>query len=190
VVSLDKRGISLTSVDLVRFTWIETNDDQEDEEDSEEYEDNANYDDFAPIKPVEDGTRYTTPVTIWVGVTPNTLTGEVAHHSSRDILDLLQRYNITDVDVAYRESEVQSLAGPELFAPVSDENHLKDVIDNLSTALGLPIAGLKTKMQGTLGFYFRVGNALYAVTARHVLFKDSDPNDEYNYVGKLLSMRR
>jgi hypothetical protein len=93
VVSLDERGIRLTSVDLVRFTWIEKNDDQEDEEDeedSEEDEDNPNYDDFAPIKPVEDGTRYTTPVTIWVGVTPNTLTGEVAHHSSRDILNLLE----------------------------------------------------------------------------------------------------
>ena len=32
------------------------------------------------------------------------LTGEVAFHSSNDILDLLKEHDISDVDVAYRES--------------------------------------------------------------------------------------
>jgi hypothetical protein len=54
----------------------------------------------------------------------------------------------------------------------------------------LPIAGLKTKMQGTLWFYFRIGEDLYAVTARHVLFKYSEANVEYNYVGTFLSLRQ
>ena len=121
---------------------------------------------------------------------PDTTTGEQAYNSSRDILDLLKQYNITDVDVAYRESEVKFSGGPELFAPVSDLDPLKDVIDNLSTALSLPIAGLKTKMQGTLGFYFRIGEDIYAVTARHVLFKDNEANVEYNYVGTFLSLRQ
>jgi len=131
----------------------------------------------------------TTPVTIWVGVRPGSTTGEQAHHAAMDILDLLKQYHVTDVEVAFRESQIKFSAGPELFAPVSDEDHLKDVIDNLSTALSLQIAGLKTKMQGTLGFYFRVGDDLYAVTAHHVLFKDDDPSVEYNYVGKFLSLR-
>jgi hypothetical protein len=135
-----------------------------------------------------DGTVYITPVTIWVGVMPDTTTSEQAHNSSRDILNLLKQYNITDVDVAYRESEVKFSGGPELFVPVSDLDPLKDVIDSLSSPLSLPIAGLKTKMQGTLGFYFRIGEDLYAVTARHVLFKDNEANVEYNYVGMFLSL--
>jgi len=120
---------------------------------------------------------------------PDTTTSEQAYNSSTDILDLLKQYNITDADVAYRESEVKFWGGLALFAPVSDLDPLKDVIDSLSTPLSLPIAGLKTKMQGTLGFYFRIGEDFYAVTARHVLFKDNEANVEYNYVGPFLSTR-
>jgi len=52
------------------------------------------------------------------------------------------------------------LHGPDLFAPVSDSDSLRDVIDNLSTPLSLPIAGWKTTIQGTLGCCFRVGDDL------------------------------
>ena len=45
-------------------------------------------------------------------------------------------------------------------------------------------------MQGTLGFYFRIGEDLYAVTARHVLFKDNEANVEYHCVGAFLSLRQ
>jgi hypothetical protein len=126
-----------------------------------------------------------------VGVLPDTLTGEVAFHSSNDILDLLKEHGISDVDVAYRESVARGFSGPELFAPVSDLDPLKAVIDPVTTALGLPIAGLKTlKSQGTMGFYFRVGEDLYAVTARHVLFPEDEGNNPYSYVGTFFSPRR
>jgi hypothetical protein len=131
---------------------------------------------------------YTTSATIWIGVMPDSTTGEQAYNSSRDILDLLNQYNITDVDVAYRESEVKFSGGPELFAPVSYFDPLVDVIDSLSTPLSLPIASLTTETQGTLGFYFRAGEDLYAVTARHVLFKPSEANVEYDYVGTFVSL--
>ena len=137
-----------------------------------------------------DGTVYTTPVTIWVGVLPDSTTGEQAYNSSRDILDLLKQYNITDIDVAYRESTVKFLGGTEPLVPVSGPDPLKGVINSLSTPLNLPIAGLKTEMQGTLGFYFRVGEGLYAVTACHVLFIANEDNDEYNYVGTFLFPRQ
>ena len=42
-------------------------------------------------------------------------------------------------------------------------------------------------MQGTLGFYFRAGDDLYAVTARHNVFSLSGDNEEYNYVGTFFS---
>lgn len=137
---------------------------------------------FEEIAPY--GKVITTPVTIWIGVLPDSLSGEQAHHSSQAILALLEgEYSITDVDIAYRESTVKMFSGPELFAPVSDFDPLRNVIDSVTTALGLPIAGLKSlKRQGTLGFYFRVQETLYGVTARHVLFSEEEANDEYRYI--------
>ena len=122
---------------------------------------------------------------------PDTLTGEEAFHSSNDILDLLKEHGISDIDVAYRESVARGFfSGPELFAPVSDLDPLKAVIDPVTTALGLPIAGLRTlKKQGTMGFYFRVGKVLHAVTAHHVLFPEDEGNNPYSYVGMFVSPR-
>src|SRR5258705_3206488 len=34
-----------------------------------------------------------------------------------------------------------------------------------------------------MGFYFRVRKALYAVTARHILFPEDEGNDAYSYIG-------
>jgi hypothetical protein len=72
---LDRNGVRLTSVDFIPFTWIEKNDDQEDQPDDEDEEDESSviYDDIAPV---EDGTRYTTPPTICVGVKPDSTTSE------------------------------------------------------------------------------------------------------------------
>jgi hypothetical protein len=92
--------------------------------------------------------------------------------------------------VAYRESVARDFSGPELFAPVLDYDPLKAVIDPVTTALGLPIAGLKTlDRQGTMGFYFRVGKDLYAVTARHVLFPEDEGNESYTYNSKFFPPR-
>ncbi|KAH9952730.1 hypothetical protein BC827DRAFT_1159571 [Russula dissimulans] len=117
-----------------------------------------------------------------VGILPDTLTGEVAFHSSQDILGLLREHGITNVKVVYHESVFRPSSGPELFAPISDLDLLKAVIDPLTMVLGLPFAGLKTlKSQGTMDFYFQVGNEWYAVTAHYVLFSQSKGNDEYIY---------
>ena len=179
---LGRRNIQHSTVDLVRFSWVEENEEVEESEDDIEDID---------IKVAPYGTVVTTPITIWVGVLPDTLSGEVAFHSSNDILDFLKEHDISDVDVAYRESVARGFSGPELFAPVSDLDPLKAIIDPVTTALGLPIAGLKTlKTQGTMGFYFRVGKDLYAVTARHVLFPEDEGNNPYSYVGTFISPRR
>jgi len=193
---LDRRDVRHSSVDLVRFSWVEKNDDvvggddfvgNEDDDSLEENDDvtgnegDDNLEDV-DIKVAPDGTVVTTPVTIWVGVLPDTLTGEVAFHSSNDLLDLLKKHGISDIDVAYRESVVRDLSGPVLFAPAADLDPLKAVIDPVTTALSLPIAGLKTPhIQGTLGFYFNVDKTLYAVTARHILFPESEGNYSYSY---------
>jgi hypothetical protein len=120
--------------------------------------------------------------TIWIGVLPDSTNGDAAFDSTQGILELLKKYEIDDIDIAYRESEAWFLAGPILYAPVNDVHPLKSVIDWVTTSLSLPIAGLRTlHMQGTLGFYFKVGEDLYGVTARHVLFPDTEGNDLYRY---------
>ncbi|KAI0279335.1 hypothetical protein BGY98DRAFT_1089205 [Russula aff. rugulosa BPL654] len=154
---LDRKQIKHTSVDLVRFGREEQTEDGRDK-------------------------TVTSPVTIWVGVRPDSTNGDAAFDCAQDILRLLEGYAIDDVDIAYRESEAQPFAGPILYAPVNNVHPLKSVIDWLTTALSLPIAGLKTRhMQGSLGFYFKIGEDLYGVTARHVLFPDTEGNDAYSY---------
>ncbi|KAF9068812.1 hypothetical protein BDP27DRAFT_1223677, partial [Rhodocollybia butyracea] len=160
---LDQQNIQHSSIDLVRFSW----------------EDEYDHTTFTLSRTV-----ITTPVTIWVGVLPDTLTAEVAFHSSNDIFNVLKEHGISDIDIAYRESVARSFSGPELFAPATAFDPLKTVIDPLTTKLGLPIADLKRlDLQGMLGFFFRVGEALYAVTARHVLFPADESNEMYTNIG-------
>ena len=173
-----------SSVDLVRFTWLIKHDDQsEGEDDRDDKDEKGTQDDDKELNSAENGTRYTTPPTVWIGVALDTLAAGVAHESATEILELLEKHNITGVDVAYRESLAKLARGPALFGPAADLDPLKDVIDNVSTSLSLPIAGWTTRTQGTLGFYFKVGNELFAATARHVLFRDNEGNSEYKYIG-------
>ena len=188
MVLLDQKKIKVTSVDFVRFTWLNEHAGREiedDEDDDAEEEEDLNYDDIPRIQPVEYGDRHYTNPTIWIGVLPDTLTGGVAHDSSKDIRAFLDSLHVQNIDIAYRESLYQPLPGhgPALFPPVEDDGSLKDVIDNVSVALSLPIAGRKTTMQGTLGPYFRVGDKLYAITVRHNVFVLNGDNEEYHYHG-------
>lgn len=154
---LDAKQIKFTSIDLARFRW------------EKETEDGL-------------GKDVTSPVTIWIGVRPDSTNGDAAFECAQDIFGLLKGYGVDDVEIAFRESEARPLAGPILSAPVNDFHPLKSVIDSLTTTLSLPIAGLKTlHMQGSLGFYFKVGEDLYGVTARHVLFPETEGNDAYSY---------
>ncbi|KAJ3724143.1 hypothetical protein DFJ43DRAFT_1226334 [Lentinula guzmanii] len=189
VVLLDQRKIKVTSVDFVRFTWLnkhadrEIEDDEDDGEDDDAEEENLKYDDIPRIQPVEFGDRHVTNPTIWIGVLPNTLTGGVAHDSSKDIRAFLDSLHVENIDIAYRESLYKPLSGhgPALFSPVEDGGSLKDLIDNVSVALSLPISSRKATMQGTLGPYFRAGEKLYAITVRHNVFTLDEDNEEYHY---------
>jgi len=183
---LDDKKIKTTCVDFVRFTWLEKKKDGEVEGDEDEGEDGGDeedfdYDSIPPIKPVEDGDRHYSNPTIWVGVAPNTLTADTAFDATKGIRAFLNGLNVTDIDIAYRETVPKSSVSPALFAPVGIVDHRKDFIDPVSVALSLPIAGLKTTMQGTMGPYFHVGNTLYAITVRHNLFLADGGNDEFSF---------
>lgn len=147
---LDSKKIMFTSIDLVRFRW------------EEETKDSRGV------------TVVTSPVTIWIGLLPDSTNSDAAFDSAQEILKILTQNAINDIDIAYRESVSRPLAGPVLYAPVDDLHPLSSVMDWVTTPLSLPIAVLNTHdnadMQGTLGFYFKVGEDLYGVTARHTLF--------------------
>ncbi|KAI0035849.1 hypothetical protein K488DRAFT_68056 [Vararia minispora EC-137] len=100
----DHLQIQLTSVDFVRFCWEEKTKDGR-------------------------GKTVTSRATIWIGVLPDSTTGGAAFNSSNDILQLLEKHDIYDVDVAYRGSTAQPLTGPVLYAPVDDLHPLKDMIN-------------------------------------------------------------
>ena len=119
---------------------------------------------------------------IRVGVLLDSLAGEDAFNSANAILSLLENEGIADVDIEFRESVFRRSAGAKLYEPASDLDATRHVIDPLTTALGLPIAAAKTPhFQGTLGFYFKDGDDLYGVTARHVLFPADENNSDYTY---------
>jgi hypothetical protein len=113
---LDRKQIKHTSVDLVRFGREEQTEDGRDK-------------------------TVTSPVTIWVGVRPDSTNGDAAFDCAQDILRLLEGYGIDDVDVAYRESEAQPFAGPILYAPVNNVHPLKSVIDGSRLLLACPSPG-------------------------------------------------
>ncbi|EJT98039.1 hypothetical protein DACRYDRAFT_96687 [Dacryopinax primogenitus] len=168
---LDDKEIRTTCIDFVKFTWLEKKKDGEVEVDEDEGENEA----------YQDGDRHFSNPTIWVGVAPNTLTADTAFEATKAIRAFLNGLNVTDIDIAYRETVPKSSVSPALFAPVGIVDHRKDFIDPVSVALSLPIAGLKTTMQGTIGPYFHVGNTLYAITVRHNLFLADRGNAEFRF---------
>ena len=151
---LDKHQVRFSIIDLVRFRTV----------------------------PDQETPAAISPVVIWVGVLPDSLAGEDAFNSANAILALLEDEGIAAVDVEFRESVFRRSVGAKLYEPASDLDAIRHVIDPLTTALGLPIAAAKTPhFQGTMGFYFKDGDDLYGVTARHVLFPADEDNSNYTY---------
>ncbi|KAI9450878.1 hypothetical protein BJY52DRAFT_1206074 [Lactarius psammicola] len=124
------------------------------------------------------------PVVLWIGVAPETLCGEDAHTSANGCLDLLKEFDITDVEVEYRESIYTRSASPNLLKSVSDSHPTVDVRSPLTPVLGLFIAAQATShAEDTGGLYLAEGGdskKVLLVTARHVLFPPNEgPNVNY-----------
>ena len=74
-----------------------------------------------PSSPSGDGERHYANPTVWIGVLPETLTGAVAHESSKDICTFFDSLQVQYIDIAYRESLYKTLPqhGPAFF-PLGD----------------------------------------------------------------------
>ena len=129
------------------------------------------------------------PVVLWIGVTPKSLSGEDAHTAAFGCLDILKEFDITDVDVEFRESVYTRSVGPRLLKRVFDFHPTVDVRGPLTPVLGLQIAAARTPfVEGTGGLYFSEGgdsNKVFLITARHVVFPPNEvPNNNYARTNK------
>ena len=147
-------------------------------------------------------------VVIWVGVYPGSTAADTAHDSSKDILALLEgydleSYDIEDVEVEWQESIYRQAGGPTLLHSVGHLDTTMDIRNPLTAALGVPIAtSERPDAQGTVGFYFHEGGnseKVMGVTCHHVLFKTNHlQNTTYEFRGddaprkyvRLLGLRR
>jgi hypothetical protein len=121
------------------------------------------------------------PVILWIGVMPGSLSGADGVVVARKCRDLLEEYDITDVEVEIRESLVTRSVGPKLLAPTQfsisslfSSHPDVDFRQPLTATLGLPIcAQLTPWAEGTGGFFMAEGgdsNKLFLVTTRHAVF--------------------
>ena len=119
------------------------------------------------------------PVTIWIGVFPDSTTATAAHQA------LLQKYQITDVDVDFRESIYTRDVGPRLLKPVDDLDPLVDVVSPLTAALGLRISTrARPNAQGTMAVYLAEGGGsdrFLGLSCHHVLIGSQEGNLDYSY---------
>jgi hypothetical protein len=121
------------------------------------------------------------PIILWIGVVPESLSGENGHAVALDARKVLYDKGIEDIEVEIRESRVFKSVGPKLLTPIFSSNSLATVADPLTVTLGLPIcADERRDAEGTGGFYVAksgVPDKVFLVTARHVI---SPPSLEDN----------
>ena len=122
-------------------------------------------------------------MTIWIGVFPDNTTATAAHNAAQDVLALLRDYEITDIDVEFRESLYTREAGPQLLPLVDDLDPLVDVVSPLTPTLGLYISTkARPNAQGTMALYLAEGgdsNNLLGLSCRHVLIGSKEANTDY-----------
>ncbi|KAG6369895.1 hypothetical protein JVT61DRAFT_13360 [Boletus reticuloceps] len=191
---LNEKDIKTSAVDFVQFKWLnqrpgqvidDNKEEEEEEEEGDDVEDEifdvSKYDKITAIMPIEDGDRFVSNPTVWIGVFSDSLTTTGAHDVAKGICDYLNELQLENIDIVFCEKKFKFLARPALYHPIKEGDTLQPVIDNVSVALSLSIQNFKTSMQGMLGPYFRIDKKLYAITVRHNLFPLDDNNVEYRF---------
>ncbi|KAK0207441.1 hypothetical protein IW262DRAFT_1450873 [Armillaria fumosa] len=159
---MDAHTVRFTTIDVVRFKMVEIDEDTDEEM-------------------VEAKKSVVGPVTIWIGVFPESTSATAAHNAAQAVLALLKHYQITDVDVDFRESFYTREAGPQLLGPVGDLDPLVDVVSPLTPTLGLRISTkARPDTQGTMALYLAEGSKEANVDyVRHPSAPPKDPSPTF-----------
>lgn len=125
------------------------------------------------------------PIVLWIGVMPKSLSGHDAHTAAVGCVKLLESFELTDVEVEFRESVFTRSVGPQLLGPRYSTDATASVRSPLTPSLGLPIAAKATPcVEGTGALYISEGDnseKVYILTARHVIFPlNAEPKELYN----------
>jgi len=125
------------------------------------------------------------PVYIWIGVKPSTLSRLDGLNVALECKQVLVANSIHDVEVEIRESVVTRYIGPKLHKPVPPSDPTAQLLEPLTSTLGLSICEASSNYaEGTGGFFVTDcadKSILYLVTARHVVFPDMTENEIYEY---------
>ncbi|KAI6117954.1 hypothetical protein F5141DRAFT_591568 [Pisolithus sp. B1] len=117
------------------------------------------------------------PLFLWVGVMPGTLSRDDAEIAAAGCKQILLQSQITDVEIAFRESVFARSVGPQLLNYVPSTDPTAYVQSSFTPALGLRIASKSTPfLEGTGGLYICEGgesNRVFVLTARHVVFPEN-----------------
>ncbi|KAH8914289.1 hypothetical protein BT69DRAFT_1105728 [Atractiella rhizophila] len=183
---MDTHTVHFTTIDVVRFRKVAVDEVDEGEEDEEDEEENREEDEEEEDeKMIRTKKQDVGRVVIWVGVFPGNTTATAAHNAAQDVLAILSDYEITDIDVEFRESLYTREAGPQLLPPLGDLDPLVDVVSPLTPTLGLYISTkARPEAQGTMALYLTEGgdsNNLLGLSCRHVLISSKEANTNYVY---------
>jgi hypothetical protein len=128
------------------------------------------------------------PPVLWIGVKPGSLSREDAEVAAIGCEELLKKFELTDVEVAFRESVFTRSARHhwQLLKCVSSFHATADVRSPLTPALGLQIAARATPFtEGTGALYICEGGdstKVFVLTARHVVLpQNAWPNELYTH---------
>ncbi|KAG9080534.1 hypothetical protein FRC06_006461 [Ceratobasidium sp. 370] len=134
----------------------------------------------------KEGKPVVSPVMIWTGVLPGSTSAMTAHDVAQDVLALLKdHYQITDVDIDFRESLYTHVVGPLLFEPIHNWDPLVEVLGPLTPALGLCISTrARPDAQATMALYLVEGNGsggLLGLSCCHALIPPTMANLNYTH---------
>jgi hypothetical protein len=124
------------------------------------------------------------PVMLWIGVFPSSISSEDAYTAVLGGLAILKQFDLSDVNVEFRESVYIRSVGQRLLKHVNNEDPTAELRGPLTPTLGLQIAAVSTPLsEGTGGLYIAEGgdsNKIFLLTARHVVFPSNEgSNDDY-----------
>ena len=108
-------------------------------------------------EPGEGGKGRLGQVVVWIGVKPGSTSPDTAHDVSQAILALLQKNNVKDVVVEWREAVSQRLTGPPLLRHASNRDPTHYVRRFLTALLAVPLTTEDMEddgSQGTLTLWF------------------------------------
>ena len=123
------------------------------------------------------------PVTVWIGVSPESTSATAAHDAAQVVLALLKDYQITDVDIDFRESLYMRGGRPSASRTVGGLDPLVKVVSPFTPALGLRISTkARPGTRGTMALYLAEGgnsDRLLGLSCRHVLISSKEANLNY-----------